>query len=121
MKLAFALVAAVAGVTFRGASVTYDTRIAKGSPSTNFNTETDGLWDGPFSGAISSVTSDTSALLIKFDLSSLVGATLVPTSRAWLHYKNAGNTGDPANLRELTVPWDHVCTSPSSHHMWHPG
>ena len=60
-------------------------------------------------GAISGVTSDTSALLIKFDLSSFVGATLEPNKPAWLNYY-VTDAGDNASLRELTVPWNDVCT-----------
>jgi hypothetical protein len=58
---------------------------------------------------ISGVTSDTSALLIKFDLSSFVGATLVPIKPVWLNYY-VSNAGNNASLRELTVPWNDVCT-----------
>jgi hypothetical protein len=60
-------------------------------------------------GAISGVTSDTSALLIKFDLRSFVGATLVPTKPAWLNYY-VTDAGDNASLRELLVPWNEVCS-----------
>ena len=115
MKLAFALVAAVAGDIIRGASITYDTYIM-GNANTNYNTLTTGGWDGPFSisatGVISGVTSVTQALLIKFDLSSLVGATLVPASPVWFNYL-VYDLGDPASLRELTVPWNHVCPPPA--------
>ena len=112
MKLAFALVAAVAGDIIRGASVTYDTYIRGGSSSsTNYNSATSVGWDGP----ISPVDSNTKAVLIKFDLSSLVGATLVPASPVWFYYK-VSNGGDPGSLRELTVSWNHVCTSPTKTH-----
>ena len=58
---------------------------------------------------ISGVNTDTSALLIKFDLRSFVGATLMPNKTAWLNYfvSDAGNT---ASLRELVVPWNEVCS-----------
>ena len=120
ITLFLALVASVVGVNIRGASVTYDTYIRGGSnANTNYNTLTTGGWDGPFSisaaGAISGVTSATQALLIKFDLSSLVGATLVPNSPVWFNYL-VYDSGDPASLRELTVPWNHVCTSPAKAH-----
>jgi hypothetical protein len=49
------------------------------------------------------------AILIKFDLSSIVGATLVPDNPVWLNYF-VSDAGNPASLRELTVPWAHVCT-----------
>ena len=112
MKLTFALVAAVAGDIIRGASVTYDTYIRGGSSSsTNYNSATSVGWDGP----ISPVDSNTKAVLIKFDLSSLVGATLVPASPVWFYYK-VSNGGDPGSLRELTVSWNHVCTSPTKTH-----
>ena len=121
--LFLALVASVTGVILRGPSVTSDTCIRAGISTTapiinyattNFNAQTSGWWDGPLTisattGAISGVTSDTSALLIKFDLSSFVGATLVPNKTAWLNYfvTDAGNT---ASLRELVVPWNEVRT-----------
>jgi hypothetical protein len=112
MKLAFALVASVAGVEIRGASVTYDTYIRGGSGSnTNYNSGTLVLWDGPFSP----VDSDTKAALIRFDLSSLVGATLVPASPVWFYYR-VTDEGNPGSLRELTVSWNHVCTSPAKTH-----
>jgi hypothetical protein len=118
ITLFLALVASVVGVNIRGASVTYDTYIM-GNSNTNYNTLTTGGWDGPFSisaaGAISGVTSATQSLLIKFDLSSLVGATLVPNSPVWFNYL-VYDGGDPASLRELTVPWNHVCTSPAKAH-----
>ena len=132
MKLAFALVAAVAGDIIRGASNTDDTYIRGGSNSnTNYNSATTGGWDGPFSisatGVISGVTSATKALLIKFDLSSLVGATLVPASPVWFNYL-VSDEGNPGSLRELTVSWNHVCTSPAEAHaplttnrVWHSG
>ena len=113
MKLAFAfaLVASVAGDIIRGASVTYDTYIRGGFSNTNYNSETTGVWDGPFSP----VDSYTAAVLIKFDLSSLVGATLVPASPVWFYYLVL-DVGNPASLHELTVPWNHVCTSPAKTH-----
>ena len=119
MKLAFALVAAVAGDIIRGASVTYDTYIM-GNENKNYNTKTTGGWDGPFSisatGVISGVdTGTTQALLIKFDLSSLVGATLVPASPVWFNYL-VDDGGNPASLRELTVAWNHVRTSRAKTH-----
>ena len=114
MKLAFAfaLVASVAGDIISGASVTYDTYIRGGSNSnTNYNSATSVGWDGPYP----SVTSDTKAVLIKFDLSSLVGATLVPASPVWFYYK-VSDEGDTGSLHELTVSWNHVCTSPAKTH-----
>ena len=124
MKLAFALVAAVAGDIIRGASVTYDTYIRGGSNSnTNYNSATIVGWDGPFSP----VDKDTKAVLIKFDLSSLGGATLVPASPVWFNYL-VSDEGNPGSLRELTVSWNHVCTSPAEAHaplttnrVWHSG
>jgi hypothetical protein len=123
--LFLALVASVTGVIIRGPSVTSDTYIRAGSSTTapiinyattNFNPQTSGSWDGPLTisattGAISGVTSDTSALLIKFDLSSFVGATLEPTKPAWLNYyvSDVGNNG---SMRELLVPWNEVCSPP---------
>ena len=119
LKLAFALVASVAGDIIRGPSVTKDTYIMGGSNSNrNYNSATSGGWDGPFSisgTVISGVTSATQALLIKFDLSSFVGATLVPASPVWFYYL-VFDVGDPASLRELTVPWNDVCTSPAKTH-----
>jgi len=116
------LVASVTGVIVRGPSVLSDTYIRAGSSTTapiinyattNFNAQTSGWWDGPLTisatQVISGVTSETSALLIKFDLSSFVGATLVPNKRAWLNYY-VTDAGDNASLRELVVPWDEVCT-----------
>ena len=124
--LFLALVASVTGVILRGPSVTSDTYIRAGSSTTapiinyattNFNAQTSGWWDGPLTisattGAISNITSDTSALLIKFDLSSFVGATLEPTKPAWLNYY-VTNAGDNASLRELLVPWNEVCSPPA--------
>ena len=104
------------GVILRGPSVVSDTYIRNLYPTTNLNTETQGWWDGPLTisatQVISGVTSDTSALLIKFDLSSFVGATLVPTKPVWLNYyvTDAGNAG---SLRELVVPWNEVCSPPA--------
>ena len=112
MKLAFALVASVAGDIIRGPSVTFDTYIRGGSGSnTNYNSETLVLWDGPFSP----VSSDTKAALIRFDLSSLVGATLVPASPVWFYYR-VTDEGNPGSLRELTVSWNHVCTTHAKTH-----
>jgi hypothetical protein len=119
--LFLALVASAAGVIIRGPSVTYDTYIRAGSTTTapiinyattNFNNENFGWWDGPLTisatNVVSGVTLDTSAVLIKFDLSSLDGATLVPNNPVWLNYF-VSDSGNPASLRELTVPWNHVC------------
>ena len=112
IKLAFALIASVAGDIIRGPSVTFDTYIRGGSNvNINYNSETSVLWDGPFSP----VSSDTTAALIRFDLSSLVGATLVPASPVWFYYL-VFDIGNPASLHELTVPWNHVCTSPAKTH-----
>jgi hypothetical protein len=111
--LFLALVASVTGVILRGLSVTSATYIRNLWPNWNLNAERRGWWDGPLTisatQVISGVTSDTSALLIKFDLSSFVGATLVPTKPVWLNYyvTNAGNAG---SLRELVVPWNEVCS-----------
>ena len=124
--LFLALVASVTGVILRGPSVTSDTYIRAGSSTTapiinyattNFNPQTSGWWDGPLTisantGAISGVTSDTSALLIKFDLSSFVGATLDPTKTAWINYF-VTDAGVNASLRELLVPWNEVCSPPA--------
>ena len=115
--LFLALVASVTGVIIRGPSVTSDTYIRNLYASWNLNAETQGSWDGPLTinsatQVISAVTTDTSALLIKFDLRSFVGATLVPNKTAWINYfvTNAGNT---ASLRELLVPWNEVCSPPA--------
>ena len=118
--LFLASVASFTGVILRGMNVTSDTYIRAGSSSTtpiinyattNFNAQTQGWWDGPLmisaTQVISGVTSDTSALLIKFDLSSFVGATLAPTKPAWLNYY-VTDAGDNASLRELLVPWNEV-------------
>jgi hypothetical protein len=126
--LFLALVASVTGVILRGPSVTSDTYIRAGSSTTapistvnytttNFNADSFGWWDGPLTinattQVISGVTSDTSALLIKFDLRSLVGATLVPNSPIWFNYF-LSDPGNPASLRELVVPWNQVCTPPA--------
>jgi hypothetical protein len=120
--LFLALVPSVTGVILRGPNVTSDTYIRAGSSTTapiinyattNFNAQTSGRWDGPLTisatQVISGVTSETSALLIKFDLSSFVGATLEPNKPAWLNYY-VTDAGDNASLRELTVPWNDVCT-----------
>ena len=118
--LFLALVASAAGVIIRGPNVTYDTYIRALSSTTtpiinyattNYNYESVGWWDGPLtisaSNVVSGVTSDTSAVLIKFDLSSLVGATLVPTNPVWLNYF-VSDAGNAASLRELLVPWSDV-------------
>jgi hypothetical protein len=47
--------------------------------------------------------------LIKFDLRSLVGATLVSSNPIWLNYF-VSDAGNPASLRELVVPWNEVCS-----------
>ena len=113
--LFLALAASVTGVILRGPSVTSDTYIrALTYGDTNFNRFPAAGWDGPLTisattGAISGVTSDTSALLIKFDLSSFVGATLVPGKPAWLNYF-VFDAGGTASLRELVVPWNEVCS-----------
>jgi hypothetical protein len=97
--------------------------------NTNYNTLTTGGWDGPFSisgTVISGVTSATQALLIKFDLSSFVGATLEPNKPAWLNYY-VTDAGDNASLRELVGPWNEVCTplskmpTPPHNGVRHPG
>ncbi len=112
-SLFLALIASVTGVILRGPSVVSDTYIRNLYPTTNLNTETQGWWDGPLTisatQVISGVTTDTSALLIKFDLSSFVGATLVPNKPAWLNYF-VFDSGGIASLRELTVPWNEVRT-----------
>ena len=114
--LFLALVASATGVILRGPSVVSDTYIRNLYPTWNLNTEPQGWWDGPLTisatQVISGVTTDTSALLIKFDLRSFVGATLVPGKPAWLNYF-VSDTGNPASLRELTVPWNHVCPPPA--------
>ena len=126
--LFLALVASAASVIIRGPSVTYDTYIRAGSTTTapistvnytttNFNNENFGWWAGPLtinatSQVTSGVTSATMAILIKFDLSSIVGATLVPTNPVWLNCF-VSDAGNPASLRELTVPWNHVCPPPA--------
>ena len=110
--LFLALVASAAGVIIRGPNVTYDTYIRNGNATTNFNHLSFGWWVGPLAisatGDTSNDTVDTSAVLIKFDLSSLVGATLVPTNPVWLNYF-VSDAGNMASLRELTVPWSDVC------------
>ena len=114
--LFLASVASATGVILRGTNVTSDTYIRAGSSTTsyattNFNAQTSGRWDGPLTisatQVISGVTSDTSALLIKFDLSSFVDATLVPGKPAWLNYY-VSDAGNIASLRELLVPWNEV-------------
>ena len=114
--LFLALAASVTGVILRGPSVTSDTYIRNLYATWNLNAEPRGLWAGPLTisstQVISGVTSDTSALLIKFDLSSFVGATLEPTKPVWLNYY-VTNAGDNASLRELVVPWNEVCSPPA--------
>ena len=120
--LFLALVASLTGVIIRGPNVTYDTYIRAGNSitapiinyaTTNFNAQTQGWWDGPLTisatQVISGVTTDTSALLIKFDLRSFVGATLVPGKPAWLNYF-VSDSGGTASLRELVRPWNEVRT-----------
>jgi hypothetical protein len=103
------------GVILRGPNATSNTHIRNLYANWNLNSASQGWWDGPLTintatpQVISAVTTDTSALLIKFDLSSFVGATLVPTKRAWLNYY-VSDAGDNASLRELLVPWNEVCT-----------
>jgi hypothetical protein len=114
--LFLALVASLTGVIIRGPSVTSDTYIRKLYANWNLNAEPQGWWDGPLmisaTQVISGVTSDTSALLIKFDLRSFVGATLVPTKPVWLNYY-VTDAGDNASLRELLVPWNEVRSPPA--------
>ena len=110
--LVLALVASVTGVILRGPSVTSDTYIRNLWPQWNLNTETRAWWDGPLTinsatQIISAVNTDTSAILIKFDLRSFVGASLVPNKRAWLNYY-VTDVGDNSSLRELVVPWNEV-------------
>jgi hypothetical protein len=111
--LFLALVASAAGVILRGPSAVSDTYIRNLYPTWNLNTETQAWWDGPLTisatQVISGVTTDTSALLIKFDLRSFVGATLVPNKTAWLNYF-VSDSGHTASLRELVVPWNEVRT-----------
>jgi len=101
----------IGGVILRGPSVTSDTYIRKLYANWNLNAEPQGWWDGPLTintatpQVISGVTTDTSALLIKFDLRSFVGATLMPNKTAWLNYF-VTDTGNSASLRELLVPWN---------------
>ena len=114
--LILALVASAAGVIIRGPNVTYDTYIRNGNATTNFNHLSFGWWVGPLAisatGDTSNDTVDTSAVLIKFDLSPIVGATLLPNNPIWLNYF-VSDAGNPASLRELTVPWTHVCSPPA--------
>ena len=109
--LFLASVASATGVILRGPSVTSDTYIRNLNANWNLNAEPQGWWDGPLTisatQVISGVTSDTSALLIKFDLSSFVDATLVPGKPAWLNYY-VSDAGNIASLRELLVPWNEV-------------
>ena len=111
--LVLALVASATGVILRGPSVVSDTYIRNLWPTWNLNAETPGWWDGPLTistatpQVISGVTTDTSALLIKFDLRPFVGATLVPGKPAWLNYF-VSDAGNIASLRELVVPWNEV-------------
>ena len=114
IALVLALVASVTGVILRGPSVTSDTYIRNLWPSWNLNTQTRAWWDGPLTinpatQIISAINTDTSAILIKFDLRSFVGASLVPNKRAWLNYY-VTDVGDNSSLRELVVPWNEVCT-----------
>ena len=109
--LYLALVASATGVILRGPSVASDTYIRKLYANWNLNAEPQGWWDGPLTisatQVISGVTTDTSALLIKFDLRPFVGATLVPGKPAWLNYF-VSDSGNIASLRELVVPWNEV-------------
>ena len=109
--LVLALVATATGVILRGPSVVSDTYIRNLWPTWPLNAETQGWWDGPLTisatQVISGVTTDTSALLIQFDLRPFVGATLVPGKPAWLNYY-VSDTGGTASLRELIVPWNEV-------------
>jgi len=112
--LFLALAASVTGVILRGPSVTSDTYIrALTYGDTNFNRFPAAGWDGPLTisaaQVISGVTADTSAFLIKFDLRSFVGATLVPNKPAWINYF-VSDPGGTASLRELLVPWNEVRT-----------
>jgi len=120
--LFLALVASATGVILRGPSVVSDTYIRNLWPTFNLNSERQGWWDGPLTisatQVISAVTTDTSALLIKFDLRAFVGATLVPNKRAWLNYY-VSDTGNNASLRELVVPWNEVRT-PTAKTRAHP-
>ena len=109
--LVLALVASATGVILRGPSVVSDTYIRNLWPTWTLNAETQGWWDGPLTisatQVISGVTTDTSALLIQFDLRPFVGATLVPGKPAWLNYY-VSDAGNIASLRELLVPWNEV-------------
>ena len=111
--LVLALVASATGVILRGPSVVSDTYIRNLWPTWNLNMMSQAWWDGPLTistatpQVISGVTTDTSALLIQFDLRPFVGATLVPGKPAWLNYFVA-DAGDIASLRELVVPWNEV-------------
>jgi hypothetical protein len=111
--LFLALMASATGVILRGPSVVSDTYIRNLWPTSNLNAEPQGWWDGPLTisatQVISGVTTDTSALLIKFDLRSFVGATLVPGKPAWLNYF-VFDSGGTASLRELVRPWNEVRT-----------
>ena len=109
------MVASATGVILRGPSVVSDTYIRNLYATWNLNAEPLGWWDGPLTintatpQVISAVSTDTSALLIKFDLRSFVGATLVPGKPAWLNYF-VSDSGNTASLRELVVPWNEVRT-----------
>jgi len=128
--LFLALVASVTGVIIRGPSVTQDTYIM-GSTNGNTNYNANPLlgWDGPLTinsttQAISNTDANTQALLIKFNLSSVVGATLVPNKPVWLNYY-VSDVGNSASLRELLVPWNDVCTPTAKTRTplttaWHP-
>ena len=109
--LFLALVASATGVILIGPSVVSDTYIRNIWPTWNLNAETQAWWDGPLTisatQVMTGVTTDTSALLIKFDLRPFVGVTLVPSRPAWLNYF-VSDAGNIASLRELVVPWNEV-------------
>ena len=129
--LFLALVASVTGVIIRGPSVTQDTYImGLTQANTSFNANFNALgWRGPLTisqttQAISATSATTQALLIKFDLSSVVGATLVPNKPVWLNY-HVTDEGSSASLRELLVPWNDVRTPTAKTRTplttaWHP-
>ena len=101
-RLALLLAAAPsAAIILEGPTVTSDTYIRGGSSygGRNLNNLAYGWWDGP----MSSTSSSTSAILIKFDLTSLPANTAV--LGATLHYY-VSNYGNTASLRELTTTWD---------------
>ena len=109
--LFLALVASATGVILSGPSVVSDTYIRNLWPTRNLDSESQGWWDGPLTisatQVISGVTTDTSALMIKFDLRSFVGGTLMPGTSAWLNYY-VSDSGNTASLRELVRPWNEV-------------